>query len=69
MGTHILSGHYSSKESFLSTSVSRIGAVLDGPIKLQVRSIIGGDVEEWAVIEMAAEARCKNGELVVLCEA
>ncbi|KUI69007.1 hypothetical protein VM1G_04337 [Cytospora mali] len=61
MGTHALSGHYDSKASFLSTSVARIGAVLEGPMKLQVRSIIGGDEEEWAVIEMVAQSRCKNG--------
>lgn len=62
MGTHALSGSYNSKSSFLSTSASRIAAVLDGPIKLKIRSVIGGEVEEWAVIEMVANAKCKNGK-------
>lgn len=62
MGTHALSGSYNSKSSFLSTSASRITAVLDGPIKLEIRSVIGGEVEEWAVIEMVANAKCKNGK-------
>ena len=65
MGSHALSGKYNSKADFLSNSAGRIGAVIDGPMKLKVKSVIGGDVEEWAVIEMVAEARCKNGEIVI----
>lgn len=62
MGTHLLSGHYANKATFLSTSVARIGAVLEGPMKLQICSIIGGGVdEEWAVVEMQAQSQCKNG--------
>ena len=62
MGSNTLSKHYPDKETFLSTSAARVAAVLDGPMKLHVRSVIGGEVEEWAVIEMASEAKCKNGE-------
>lgn len=62
MGTHALSGHYPNKATFMAESLTRIGGVLDGPMKLQVKSVIGGETEEWAVIELAAEARCKNGE-------
>ncbi|XXG97288.1 hypothetical protein Hte_003584 [Hypoxylon texense] len=61
MGTHVLSGHYPDKATFMSQSLARISGVFDGPIKLHIRSIIGGEVEEWAVVELAAEARCKNG--------
>ncbi|KAI1393534.1 uncharacterized protein F4822DRAFT_424003 [Hypoxylon trugodes] len=60
MGTHALSGHYKDKEMFLSQSLSRISAVFDGVMKLHVKSVIGGEIEEWAVIELAAEAKCKN---------
>lgn len=63
MGTHALSGIYNSKSSFLSMSASRIASALDGPMEMEIRSVIGGEVEEWAVIEMAAIAKCKNGEL------
>ncbi|KAI8631876.1 hypothetical protein F5Y19DRAFT_472760 [Xylariaceae sp. FL1651] len=62
MGTHALSGVYESKQAFLSQSASRIGAVLDGPLKLNIIKVIGGEIEEWAVIEMAANARLKNGK-------
>lgn len=59
MGTHVLSAHYTNRVSFLSTEVSRIGYVMDRPIKLIFKNVIGGEVEEWAVVEMVAEARCK----------
>ena len=63
MGTHSLSGHYSSKTSFLSSSLSTIANAIDGPLKLRVTSVIGGETEEWAVIEMEAVegTKCKNG--------
>ncbi|KAI9744331.1 MAG: hypothetical protein M1818_002483 [Claussenomyces sp. TS43310] len=61
MGTHALSGHYTDKKSFLEKSVARVSAVLEGPLRLRVRNVIGGEVEEWAVVEMTADATCKNG--------
>ncbi|KAI0968976.1 hypothetical protein F4678DRAFT_440556 [Xylaria arbuscula] len=62
MGTHTLSGVYESKSAFLSQSASRIAAVLDGPMKLNITKVIGGEVEDWAVIEMVADAHLKNGK-------
>ncbi|KAF4618381.1 hypothetical protein G7Y89_g14921 [Cudoniella acicularis] len=61
MGSHILSAHYTTKASFLSSSLARISAVIDGGLNLKIVSIIGGETEEWAVVEMLADARCKNG--------
>ncbi|KAI6092951.1 hypothetical protein F4821DRAFT_253694 [Hypoxylon rubiginosum] len=58
MGTHVLSGHHVDKESFLSNLRWGVEGVFEGPLKLHVTSIIGGDVEEWAVIEMVSEATC-----------
>ncbi|KAJ3580039.1 hypothetical protein NPX13_g517 [Xylaria arbuscula] len=63
MGTHALSGVYENKKDFLSLSASRIAAVLDGPMKLNIVKVIGGGDEEWAVVEMVADARLKNGKL------
>lgn len=65
MGSNALSGHYSSKASFLSSSFNTIAAAIDGPMKLRVRSIIGGETEEWAVVELEAVegTKCKNGML------
>ncbi|KAI0145965.1 hypothetical protein F4776DRAFT_385508 [Hypoxylon sp. NC0597] len=59
VGSHVLSGYYD-KASFMRV-LGRINNIFDGPIKLHVQSIIGGEVEEWAVIELSAEAKCKNG--------
>jgi hypothetical protein len=61
MGTHALSGLYESKEAFLTESASRIGAVMDGPIKLNIVNIVGGEPGDWAVVEMVADAHLKNG--------
>ena len=67
MGSNALSRHHDSKESFLSASVSSIGRAFAGPMKLRVTSIIGGETEDWAVVELAAEdadgnvMKCKNG--------
>jgi len=36
---------------------------MDTPIKFHMKRIIGGEVEEWAAIEMASEGRCMNGLL------
>jgi len=30
-------------------------------LKLKVRNVIGGGDQEWAVVELVAEAVCKNG--------
>ncbi|KAI0887454.1 uncharacterized protein GGS22DRAFT_198738 [Annulohypoxylon maeteangense] len=59
-GSHALAGRYD-KATFRSQALARVNCIFDGPVKLHVRSIIGGEVEEWAVIELTAEARCKNG--------
>ncbi|OTA66623.1 hypothetical protein K449DRAFT_430937 [Hypoxylon sp. EC38] len=59
MGSHVLAGHYD-KASFMR-ALGRINSIFDGPVKLHVQSIIGGEIEEWAIIELVAEAKCKNG--------
>ncbi|KAI1765195.1 hypothetical protein GGR53DRAFT_529839 [Hypoxylon sp. FL1150] len=62
MDIHALSGHFLDKATFLSNLLSGIDGVFDGPLKLHVTSIIGGEVEEWAVVELVAEATCMNGQ-------
>ncbi len=66
MGSHALSGHFPDKKTFLSTSAGPIVAVIDGPLNLQVRRVIGGETEDWAVIELLADAKCKNGRCLPL---
>ncbi|KAI1661783.1 hypothetical protein F4813DRAFT_385455 [Daldinia decipiens] len=63
MGSHALSGHYSDKATLMSKALSRIGSLFDSPMKLRITGVIGGEVEEWAVVEMAADGICKNGKL------
>ena len=38
-----------------------INRVLRDPLKLKVINVIGGGDEEWAVVELKADAVCKNG--------
>ncbi|KAI9800039.1 MAG: hypothetical protein M1833_003568 [Piccolia ochrophora] len=63
MGHHPLAGRYTSKQSFQEGTLSRLGKVMkeDDPIKLTVRNVIGGDDEEWAVVELIAKGTAKNG--------
>ena len=61
IGSHHLCGHYAGKAA-VAAAMAPINAAIERPIKLHVTSIIGGEVESWAVIELVAEAKCKNGE-------
>ena len=61
IGSHHLSGLYVGKAA-VATAMAPINAAIERPIKLHVTSIIGGEVEDWVVIELVAEAKCKNGE-------
>ncbi|KAI0383004.1 hypothetical protein F5Y04DRAFT_37551 [Hypomontagnella monticulosa] len=60
IGSHHLCGHYAGKAA-VAAAMAPINAAIERPIKLHVTSIIGGEVESWAVIELVAEAKCKNG--------
>lgn len=50
----LISGHlsrrYTSKAEFMAGSLAPMARVMDGPLKLDVRAVIGGEVEEWAVV-------------------
>ena len=38
-----------------------INKILKEPLKLQVKNVIGGGEQDWAVLELAANGVCKNG--------
>ncbi|KAH9835084.1 Tubulin gamma chain [Teratosphaeria destructans] len=38
-----------------------IQRVLEKPLRLSVRNVIGGRPQSWAVLELEAHSRCKNG--------
>ncbi|KAI1483969.1 hypothetical protein F4774DRAFT_364149 [Daldinia eschscholtzii] len=61
MGSHALSGHYTDKATLTSKATSRTGGLFEGPVKMRIVDVIGGEVEEWAVVEMALDGICKNG--------
>ena len=63
MGTHPCAGHYKSLKDFQQATFARLGAIMKEPgIRLFIRNVIGGGREEdWATVEMVADAECKNG--------
>lgn len=50
MGSNVLSRRYTSKAEFMAGSLAPMARAIDGPLKLEVRAVIGGEVEEWAVV-------------------
>lgn len=63
MGRHPLAGRFTSLDEWKAKALQPINAVLKEPLRLKVRNIIGGGDQEWAVVELFADATCKNGRL------
>lgn len=61
LGTHPLAGHYKSLSDWKAGALEPINAVLREPLKLQVRNVVGGGDQEWACVELFADAVCKDG--------
>ncbi|GAB7350926.1 hypothetical protein MBLNU459_g1437t1 [Dothideomycetes sp. NU459] len=61
LGHHPLAGHFTTLEDWKRGALGPINAVLREPLQLQVRNIVGGGTEEWAVVELFANGICKNG--------
>jgi len=62
MGTHPCAGRYRSLADFQESTFKRLGAIMKPPgIRLKVRNVLGGVDQEWAAVELIAEAECKNG--------
>ena len=55
------SAHPQPLESWKQGALGVINRVLRDPLKLKVINVIGGGDEEWAVVELKADAVCKNG--------
>lgn len=63
MGTHPLAGRYTSLKDFQQGTLARLGKIMKDPgIRLMVRNVIGGGEQDWATVELVANAECKNGE-------
>lgn len=67
MGTHPLAGRYTSLKAFQQATFARLNAIMKNGITLKVRNVIGGGEQEWAVVELIADAECLNGEFYCLC--
>lgn len=60
-GTHPVAGRFTSRSDFYDATLKRLGAILKEPLKMRIRNVIGGGDHEWAVVELIAQAECKNG--------
>lgn len=66
MGTHPCAGRYDTLKDFQENTLVRLGKVMKEPgIILSVRNAIGGGEQDWAVVELVANAECKSGEFVL----
>ncbi|KAI9879772.1 MAG: hypothetical protein M1830_007214 [Pleopsidium flavum] len=63
MGHHPLAGQYTNKAAFQKDTLQRLGAIMEKPLQMEVRNVVGGGDEEWAVVELIATSTCKNGEM------
>jgi len=62
LGTHPAAGSFKSLEDWKKGALGPINKVLAAPLQLKVINIVGGgEGEEWATLELEANATCKNG--------
>ncbi|GAB7343166.1 hypothetical protein MBLNU457_1237t2 [Dothideomycetes sp. NU457] len=63
LGQHPLAGRYRNLADWKKGALEPINKVLREPLKLKVRNVVGGGEQEWASVELFADAVCKNGSL------
>ena len=61
MGTHPAAGHFTSLQAWKDAALGTIQKVLKEPIALKPTNVVGGGDQEWAAVELEANAVCKNG--------
>ena len=62
-GTSPMSMRYTSLKHFQEATLGRLATILKEPgLKIMVHNVIGGEEQEWATIELKANAECKNGK-------
>lgn len=62
LGTHPCAGHFTNLADWKAGALGPINKVLREPLALKVRNVVGGGDEEWAVVELFADATCKDGK-------
>lgn len=60
-GTHPCSGHFTTLAEFKENTTGRVSKIWKGPPKMKIQNVVGGGEQEWACIELTAEAECNNG--------
>ncbi|KAI7084218.1 hypothetical protein KC356_g6933 [Hortaea werneckii] len=61
-GDHPAAGHFTSLESWKQGALGTINRILREPLALKVVNVVGGGTDQdWAVVELEANAVCKNG--------
>ncbi|KAI7498870.1 hypothetical protein KC357_g22 [Hortaea werneckii] len=65
MGDHPAAGHFTSLEAWKQGALGTINRILREPLALKVVNVVGGGGssrdQDWAVVELEANAVCKNG--------
>ncbi|KAF2484452.1 hypothetical protein BDY17DRAFT_128673 [Neohortaea acidophila] len=61
MGTHPAAGHFTSLQDWKDNALGVANGFLSEPLKLTLVNVVGGGEQEWAFIELKADATCKNG--------
>ncbi|KAI5357552.1 Putative NTF2-like domain superfamily protein [Septoria linicola] len=70
MGTHPCAGRYTSLQDFQTSTLERLGKIMQAPgIQLMPRNVIGGGEQEWCTVELVVNAICKNGLVFDNCYA
>ncbi|KAF7196415.1 hypothetical protein HII31_02143 [Pseudocercospora fuligena] len=62
MGTHPAAGRFKTLDEWKAGALGVVQKTLKDQIQLELVNVIGGGDEEWAVIELEANAVCKNGK-------
>ena len=52
---------YTGKAHFRQSTFGLLNPILTKPITMNVRNIVGGGDQPWAVAELTADSVCKNG--------
>ncbi|OTA35931.1 hypothetical protein BTJ68_04164 [Hortaea werneckii EXF-2000] len=61
-GDHPAAGHFTSLEAWKQGALGTINQILREPLALKVVNVVGGGRDqEWALVELEANAVCKNG--------
>ena len=67
LGQHPLAGRYTNLADWKKGTLEPINKVLKSPLELKVRNVVGGGDQEWALVELTADAVCKNGTFHLSC--